>query len=371
MNPPASSGSTPPTAKAGVVTLAACSAFGNYSSPSSAWLPKGFFFLSRCEYTEINSAMFMLHAPATRSARPETTMAGLAGLTAPTPSIREETETRPSLAPGAEGGGAALAMARMSARIFFFFTLKKINYFSFARPVAPHRFSPSSCAIYTLTIIHPLYFFLSPFEESLEGPPGTAAEQRNAAVEKTPFDSELPSLALTKRSGSEPPSLALTRGGARIFSRIGPRRFAGRVRIGSREAIRSDRQPRWSSHGCLRLNSHRERKKKPFGSQADNGEEKLPNALQAAGVSALVFTAGGVLRLPAGGFIGLHWVRMGVVLAVSSLELAGSRVAGAVVGGSSVAKSTVTGVVGGWVAMIVTFGVLRILILALKTSVVG
>ncbi|KAF3790424.1 hypothetical protein EJ110_NYTH16592 [Nymphaea thermarum] len=154
MKPPASSGSTPPTTKASVDRPAACSAFGNYSSPSSAWLPKGFFFLSRCEYTKINFAMALLHAPATRSARPETTMAGLAELTAPTPSIREETETRPS----------------------------------FARPVAPHRFSPSSCAIYTLTIIHPLHFFLSPFEESLEGPPGAAAEQRNAAVEKTPFD---------------------------------------------------------------------------------------------------------------------------------------------------------------------------------------
>ncbi|KAF3790419.1 hypothetical protein EJ110_NYTH16585 [Nymphaea thermarum] len=87
-------------------------------------------------------------------------------------------------------------------------------------------------------------------------------------------------------------------------------------------------QPRWSSHGSLRLYSHRERKKKPFGGQADNGEEKLPNALQAAGVSTLAFAAGGVLRLSADGFIGLHWVRMGVVLAVSSLVLAGSRVAG-------------------------------------------
>ncbi|KAF3790418.1 hypothetical protein EJ110_NYTH16584 [Nymphaea thermarum] len=96
--------------------------------------------------------------------------------------------------------------------------------------------------------------------------------------------------------------------------------------------------------------SLRERKKKPFGGQRDDGEEKLPNAQQAAGVSALAFAVGGALPLLVGGFIGLHWVQMGVVLAVSSLELAGLRVAEAVLGGSPMAISTVRGVVGGWAA---------------------
>ncbi|KAF3790421.1 hypothetical protein EJ110_NYTH16589 [Nymphaea thermarum] len=71
--------------------------------------------------------------------------------------------------------------------------------------------------------------------------------------------------------------------------------------------------------------SKRERKKKPFGGQADDSEEYLPNALQAPGVSTLAFAVGGVLPLLAGGFIGLRWVRMGVVLVRSSLELAGLR----------------------------------------------
>ncbi|KAF3790423.1 hypothetical protein EJ110_NYTH16591 [Nymphaea thermarum] len=91
---------------------------------------------------------------------------------------------------------------------------------------------------------------------------------------------------------------------------------------------------------------------------------------------------------------------MGVVLVVSSLELAALRkgaeprfslaagrqsdlwiqagppslrpwlrVVEAVLCGSPVARSTVKGVVGGWAAMIVTFGVLRIFSRAFKTSV--
>ncbi|XP_031498399.1 vacuolar iron transporter homolog 2-like [Nymphaea colorata] len=117
--------------------------------------------------------------------------------------------------------------------------------------------------------------------------------------------------------------------------------------------------------------AQREREKKAFGREADDGAEKLPNPLQAAGASALAFAVGAVLPLLAGGFIGPHWVRIGVVAAVSSLALAGFGVAGALLGGSPVARSTVRVLVGGWAAMIVTFGVLRLFSLAFKTSVVG
>ncbi|CAN6466118.1 unnamed protein product [Victoria cruziana] len=114
--------------------------------------------------------------------------------------------------------------------------------------------------------------------------------------------------------------------------------------------------------------AQREREKKAL--ELD-GAEKLPSPLQAAGASALAFAVGAVLPLLAGGFIAPHWVRIGVVAAVSSLALAGFGAAGAVLGGSPVARSTVRVLVGGWAAMLVTFGVLRLFSVAFKTSVVG
>ncbi|WOL10074.1 vacuolar iron transporter [Canna indica] len=98
-------------------------------------------------------------------------------------------------------------------------------------------------------------------------------------------------------------------------------------------------------------------------------EERLPNPLAAAGASALAFATGAVLPLVAGGFVEAWRVRVGLVCAASSLGLAGFGAAGAVLGGSSVRRSALRVVIGGWLAMVVTYGVLRVLGLVFNMQV--
>ncbi|XP_010934147.1 vacuolar iron transporter homolog 2-like [Elaeis guineensis] len=105
------------------------------------------------------------------------------------------------------------------------------------------------------------------------------------------------------------------------------------------------------------------------GSEAGKEKESLPNPLMAAGASALAFGMGALLPLLAGGFIRSWGVRVGVVCAVSSLGLAGFGAAGAVLGGANVSKSALRVLLGGWLAMLVTFGVLRLFGLAFKMHV--
>ncbi|KAG1362222.1 vacuolar iron transporter [Cocos nucifera] len=105
------------------------------------------------------------------------------------------------------------------------------------------------------------------------------------------------------------------------------------------------------------------------GSEAGKEKESLPNPLMAAGASALAFGMGALLPLLAGGFIRSWDVRVGVVCAVSSLGLAGFGAAGAVLGGANVSKSALRVLLGGWLAMLVTFGVLRLCGLAFKMQV--
>ncbi|KAK1296601.1 hypothetical protein QJS10_CPB15g00832 [Acorus calamus] len=84
-------------------------------------------------------------------------------------------------------------------------------------------------------------------------------------------------------------------------------------------------------------------------------EKKLPSPAQAAGASALAFALGALLPLLAGGFIKPWGARLGTVCGVSSLGLAGFGAVGAVLGGANVAKSATRVLVGGWVAMLVTY----------------
>ncbi|KAL1564673.1 vacuolar iron transporter 4-like [Salvia divinorum] len=89
--------------------------------------------------------------------------------------------------------------------------------------------------------------------------------------------------------------------------------------------------------------------------------EKLPNPWQAAAASALAFSLGGVVPLLAAAFIADHKVRMGVVVAATTLGLAGFGGVGAVLGGTKVVRSCVRVVVGGWMAMAITFGLTKLL----------
>ncbi|THU55130.1 hypothetical protein C4D60_Mb11t03330 [Musa balbisiana] len=109
--------------------------------------------------------------------------------------------------------------------------------------------------------------------------------------------------------------------------------------------------------------AERERRRRDCGSEKEGVKEEegsLPNPLLAAAASALAFSLGAVLPLLAGAFIRSGGVRVGVVCAVSSLGLAGFGAAGAVLGGANVPNSVLRLLIGGWLAMLVTYGVLRV-----------
>ncbi|KAG8065477.1 hypothetical protein GUJ93_ZPchr0004g38668 [Zizania palustris] len=88
--------------------------------------------------------------------------------------------------------------------------------------------------------------------------------------------------------------------------------------------------------------------------------DKLPSPTLAAFASALAFGIGGLLPLLAGGFIKSWGARVGAVCAASSLGLAGFGAAGAHLGGANIVRSGTRVLLGGWLAMLVTYGVLRL-----------
>ncbi|KAM0025520.1 putative Ccc1 family protein [Helianthus debilis subsp. tardiflorus] len=92
----------------------------------------------------------------------------------------------------------------------------------------------------------------------------------------------------------------------------------------------------------------------------ENGEkEALPNPVQAAAASALAFMLGAIMPLLAAAFIGDHKVRLGVVVATVSLGLVIFGWIGAVLGRTPVLKSCLRILVGGWMAMAITFGLTK------------
>lgn len=95
--------------------------------------------------------------------------------------------------------------------------------------------------------------------------------------------------------------------------------------------------------------------------QPGEEEEKLPNPLQAALASAIAFSVGAVIPLVAAVFIRDHKVRLGVVAAVASLTLLVFGIVGAILGRTPVGKSAARVVVGGWMAMAITFGLTKLL----------
>lgn len=101
---------------------------------------------------------------------------------------------------------------------------------------------------------------------------------------------------------------------------------------------------------------------------AENGEaeeekekEKLPSPIQAAMASALAFSLGAMLPLLAAAFITNHKVRLGVVVAATTVGLVAFGCVGAVLGRTRVVVTCVRVVVGGWMAMAITFGLTKLL----------
>ncbi|ESQ37087.1 hypothetical protein EUTSA_v10002660mg [Eutrema salsugineum] len=93
--------------------------------------------------------------------------------------------------------------------------------------------------------------------------------------------------------------------------------------------------------------------------EEDEKKERLPNPGQAAIASALAFSVGAAMPLLAAVFIENHKVRMAVVAIVATLALLVFGVTGAVLGKTSVVRSSVRVVIGGWMAMALTFGLTK------------
>ncbi|KAI3675878.1 hypothetical protein L1987_85474 [Smallanthus sonchifolius] len=94
--------------------------------------------------------------------------------------------------------------------------------------------------------------------------------------------------------------------------------------------------------------------------QEEKEREQLPNPMQAALASALAFSLGAIVPLLAASIIGDHKVRMGVVVAAVSLALVIFGWIGSVLGGTPVVKSCVRSLLGGLMAMAITFGLTKL-----------
>ncbi|CAA7404455.1 unnamed protein product [Spirodela intermedia] len=91
----------------------------------------------------------------------------------------------------------------------------------------------------------------------------------------------------------------------------------------------------------------------------EGGRSDLPVPAQAAAASAMAFSVGAAVPLLAAGFIGSYRLRLGVVSAAATAALVAFGVAGAVLGGVPAGRSAARVVAGGWLAMAVTFGLMK------------
>ncbi|KAK6240609.1 hypothetical protein QUC31_015709 [Theobroma cacao] len=94
---------------------------------------------------------------------------------------------------------------------------------------------------------------------------------------------------------------------------------------------------------------------------ADHDKGSLPNPLQAAAASAVAFAIGAVIPLLGAAFIRDYMVRLTVVLGVVSLALIGFGALGSLLGGAPMLKSSLRVLVGGWLAMGITFGLTKLI----------
>ncbi|KAL6962450.1 hypothetical protein U1Q18_037408, partial [Sarracenia purpurea var. burkii] len=95
--------------------------------------------------------------------------------------------------------------------------------------------------------------------------------------------------------------------------------------------------------------------------EEEKEEEGLPNPVHAAAASALAFSVGAMVPLLAASFIREYKVRVGVVVAAVSVALVVFGWLGAALGKAPPAKAVVRVMVGGWLAMAITFGLTKLI----------
>ncbi|PWA48787.1 ccc1 family [Artemisia annua] len=101
--------------------------------------------------------------------------------------------------------------------------------------------------------------------------------------------------------------------------------------------------------------------KRNGASNIESQNDQLPNPFQAAAASAVAFTIGAMVPLVAATFIVNHEVRLAVVVAAVTVALIVFGWIGAFLGRAPVVKSCFRVLVGGWMAMAVTFGLTKLI----------
>ena len=95
--------------------------------------------------------------------------------------------------------------------------------------------------------------------------------------------------------------------------------------------------------------------------EEDGEKESLPNPLQAAAASALAFSVGAMVPLLAASFIKEYKVRVGVVVGAVSLALVVFGWLGAILGKVPLLRSVLRVLIGGLLAMAITFGLTKLI----------
>ncbi|OAY37590.1 vacuolar iron transporter homolog 4 [Manihot esculenta] len=94
-------------------------------------------------------------------------------------------------------------------------------------------------------------------------------------------------------------------------------------------------------------------------SELEAKKKELPNPWQAAGASAIAFALGAVIPLLGAAFVKDYVARVGVVIGLASLGLLGFGWVSAVLGRAPIVKSSLRVLVGGWLAMAITYGLTK------------
>ncbi|PSS31721.1 Vacuolar iron transporter like [Actinidia chinensis var. chinensis] len=99
------------------------------------------------------------------------------------------------------------------------------------------------------------------------------------------------------------------------------------------------------------------------GEEEEEEEEKegMPNPVQAAAASALAFSVGAMVPLLAASFIKDYRVRLGAVVAAVSLALVMFGCLGAALGKAPSTRAAIRVLVGGWLAMAITYGLTKLI----------
>ncbi|KAF7803678.1 vacuolar iron transporter-like protein 4-like [Senna tora] len=91
----------------------------------------------------------------------------------------------------------------------------------------------------------------------------------------------------------------------------------------------------------------------------ESDKDKLPNPFHAAVASALAFAVGAAVPLLGAAFVRDYKVRLGVVVGVVSVALLVFGGLSAVLGKAPMVKSCLRVLIGGWLAMGLTFGLTK------------